>query len=68
MEPVTYQPQSQFGIGFEDQGIYGKTMGQTSTLSGMEKLNQANEITILHKKITCTESNYLLSVKKLKSK
>ena len=68
MEPVTYQPQSQFGIGFEDQGIYGKTMGQTSTLSGMEKLNQANEITILHKRITCTESNNLMSIKKLISK
>ena len=58
MDPVTIQPQSQFGIGFEDQGIYGKTIGQTTTLSGLEKLNQANEITILHKKISCVESNY----------
>ena len=58
MNPVTIQPQSQFGIGFEDQGTYGKTMGQTPTLSGLEKLNQANEITILHKKISCVESNY----------
>ena len=58
MDPVTIQPQSQFGIGFEDQGIYGKTIGQTTTLSGLEKLNQANEITILHTQISCSESNY----------
>ena len=29
---------------------------------------QANEITILHKRITCTESNNLMSIKKLISK
>ena len=58
MDPVTIQPQSQFGIAFEDQGAYGKTMGQITTLSGLEKLNQANEIMVLHKPITCVESNY----------
>ena len=59
MDPVVFQPQSQFGLGqqklgFEDQG----TFGQKTILPGLEILNQANEITILHKRITCVESNY----------
>ena len=53
-----FQPQSQFGLvqqklGFEDQG----TFGQKPILPGLEILNQANEITIWHKRITCAEGN-----------
>ena len=56
--PVMFQPQSQFGLvqqklGFEDQG----TFGQKPILPGLEILNQANEITIWHKRITCAEGN-----------
>ena len=47
LDPVTYQPQSQFGIGFEDQGIFLKNFA----LSGLEKLNQASKITVSHERI-----------------
>ena len=47
MDPVTYQPQSQFGFGFEDQAIFWKR----TVLSGLEKLHQASKITVQHEYI-----------------
>ena len=52
LDPVTYQPQSQFGIGFEDQGIFWKKPTFSGfALSGLGKLNQASKITVSHERI-----------------
>ena len=50
-DPVTYQPQSQFGFGFEDQGIFWKK----PVLLGLEKLDQASEITVSHERLDYIE-------------
>ena len=55
MDPMTYQPQSQFGFGFEDQAIFGKN----TFLSGLEKLDQANNITVRHGNIQAPRCEFL---------
>ena len=52
MEPVTSQPQ--FGFEMEGQGFFGQN---SSVISGLENLKKANQITVLHGRITCVESN-----------